>query len=128
MTETKKSSLSKCEVDYIHENLVQAAREDLVDGLTATYMARIFEVMADPTRVRLISALMNTELCVCDLAAVLGMTQSAVSHQLRLLRNLQLVKARKDGRMVFYSLDDEHIKDFFLKAKEHTSHGSIANH
>lgn len=128
MAETKISSLSKCEVDYIHENLVQAAREDLVDGLTATYMARIFEAMADPTRVRLISALMNTELCVCDLAAVLGMTQSAVSHQLRLLRNLQLVKARKDGRMVFYSLDDEHIKDFFLKAKEHTSHGSIANH
>lgn len=128
MAETKKSSLSKCEVDYIHEDLVQAAREDLVDGLTATYMARIFEAMADPTRVRLISALMNTELCVCDLAAVLGMTQSAVSHQLRLLRNLQLVKARKDGRMVFYSLDDEHIKDFFLKAKEHTSHGSIANH
>lgn len=125
--DTAKSSLAKCEVEYIHENLVQAARKDLVDGLTATYMARIFDAMADPTRVRLISALMNTELCVCDLAAVLGMTQSAVSHQLRLLRNLQLVKARKEGRMVFYSLDDEHIKDFFLKAKEHTSHGSVAD-
>ena len=127
MKETEKTSLSKCEVDYIHEDLVKAAQKDLVDGLTATHMSRIFEAMADPTRVRLISALMNTELCVCDLAAIVGMTQSAISHQLRLLRNLQLVKARKDGRMVYYSLDDEHIKEFFLKAKEHTHHGSPAN-
>lgn len=118
---------SKCEVDYIHEDLVKLAQQDLVDGLTATYMARIFEALADPTRVRVISALMNTELCVCDLAAILGMTQSAISHQLRLLRNLQLVGARKDGRIVFYYLDDEHIKEFFNRAKEHSTHGSIAN-
>lgn len=118
---------SKCEVDYIHEDLVVHAQKDLVDGLTATRMARLFEALADPTRVRVISGLMNTELCVCDLAAILGMTQSAISHQLRLLRNLQLVKARKDGRMVFYYLDDEHIRDFFIKAKEHTTHGSIAD-
>lgn len=122
--EAQKHIPSKCEVDYIHEDLVQLAQKDLVDGLTATYMARTFEALADPTRVRVISALMNTELCVCDLAAILGMTQSAISHQLRLLRNLQLVGARKDGRMVFYFLDDEHIKEFFTKAKEHSNHGS----
>ena len=127
MTEIAKSSLSKCEVDYIHQDLVLVAQKDLVDGLTATCMARIFEAMADPTRVRLISALMNTKLCVCDLAAILGMTQSAISHQLRLLRDLRLVKAHKDGRMVYYVLDDEYIKEFFLKAKEHIHHGSIAN-
>jgi ArsR family transcriptional regulator len=127
MTEIAKPSLSKCAVDYIHQDLVLVAQKDLVDGLTATYMARIFEAMADPTRVRLISALMNTKLCVCDLAAILGMTQSAISHQLRLLRDLRLVKAHKDGRMVYYVLEDEHIKELFLKTKEHIQHGSIAD-
>jgi ArsR family transcriptional regulator len=72
--------------------------------------------------VRIISALIDGELYVGDLAALLGMTQSAVSHQLRLLRNLHLVKTRKEGRTVYYSLDDEHIRDLFQRGLEHYSH------
>jgi len=127
MADSRETNLSKCDDNFIHQDKVIEAQKDLVDGLTATYMAQLFKSLSDPTRVRLISALLNTELCVCDLAAILGMTQSAISHQLRLLRNLRLVKARKEGRRVFYVLDDEHIKDFFTKAKEHIHHGSITD-
>ena len=125
---TKNSdNLSRCEVDIIHEELVEIAKRDLVDGLLATRMAKLFQAMADPTRVRLLSALTSTELCVCDLAALVGMTQSAISHQLKLLRDLQLVKARKEGRIVYYELDDEHIHEFIEQAKEHSQHGRNGN-
>ena len=82
----------------------------------------MFKALADPTRVRIISVLAQTELCVCDLAATLGMSQSAVSHQLRLMRRMRLVKNRKAGRMVYYSLDDEHIDDLFRRGLEHVEH------
>ena len=118
-----KDKLSRCEVDVIHDDLVRKAQKDLLDGLTATYMAQIFQALSDPTRVRLISSLLDTELCVCDIAAILGMSQSAVSHQLRLLRDLRLVKARRDGRIIFYSLDDEHIVELINRTKEHLEHG-----
>lgn len=115
--------LSRCDVDVIHKDLVHDAQMHLLDGLTATYMAQIFQALSDPTRVRLISALLKTELCVCDIAAILGMTQSAVSHQLRILRDLHLVKARREGRIVFYALDDDHIVELIQRTKEHLEHG-----
>lgn len=118
-----KNDLSRCEVDVIHKDRIQTAQADLLDGLTATYMAQIFQALADPTRVRLISALLHVELCVCDIAATLGMSQSAVSHQLRILRDLRLVKARREGRIIFYSLDDEHIVHLIKRTKEHLEHG-----
>ena len=127
MSKGSETNLSKCEVDIIHSDLVEKARKDLLDGLTATRVSRLFQAMADPTRIRLLSALFSTELCVCDLAALAGMTQSAISHQLRLLRDWQLVKARKDGRIVYYTLDDEHIHEFIQLAKEHTQHGRYGN-
>ena len=127
MKNTEDSKLCRCEVDIIHEDLVEKAQKDLVSGLTATRMAELFHAMADPTRVRLLSALTSTELCVCDLSAILGMTQSAISHQLRLLRDLHIVKARKDGRIVYYTMDDDHIHEFIDQAKEHTQHGSHGN-
>lgn len=110
------------ETNFIHADRVQQARRQLVDETTATGLAETFQALADPSRIRLISALMDCELCVYDLAAVAGMTQSAVSHQLRLLRNLRLVKNRKEGRVVYYSLDDEHIRDLFQRGVEHYSH------
>ena len=113
-----------CEENIIHEQAVLSAQENLINGLTATRLAQLFAALSDPTRVRLISALNGHELCVCDLAAVLGMTQSAVSHQLRLLRNLNLVRFRKEGRIVYYSLDDEHIQDLFERGLEHITHES----
>ena len=114
--------ISHCEDSFIHEEAVRSAQDCLVDGLTATYLAEAFQALSDPTRVRLISALSQVELCVCDLAAVLGMTQSAVSHQLRSLRDLRLVKARKEGREVFYMLDDEHIRQLFQLGLDHVQH------
>ena len=110
------------EVVFIHEESAQAAQAQLVDDATAAGLAETFQAMADPTRVRLISALMDGEACVYDLATMLGMTHSAVSHQLRLLRHLHLVKNRKEGRMVYYSLDDDHIRDLFQRGLEHYRH------
>lgn len=115
------SSIS-CEETIIHEDAVHDAQRSLVDGATAAQLAEVFSALSDPTRVRIISALNVRELCVCDLAALLGMSQSAISHQLRLLRTLRLVRNRKDGRIVYYSLDDEHIRDLFQRGVEHITH------
>jgi ArsR family transcriptional regulator, lead/cadmium/zinc/bismuth-responsive transcriptional repressor len=118
MTDT----LSRCEDNIIHIENVRSAQKTLVDGLSAVQLAAAFQALADPTRVRILSALLEHELCVCDLAAVLGMTQSAISHQLRLLRSLAIVRARKDGRIVYYALDDEHVRDLYQRGLEHISH------
>ncbi len=111
-----------CLENVVHEDAVQAANQHLIDGLTATRLAQIFGALSDPTRLRIVSALTDQELCVCDLAAVLGMTQSAVSHQLRLLRNLNLVRFHKEGRIVYYTLDDEHVRQLFERGLEHVVH------
>ncbi len=107
---------------FLYETRALENQQALVDDDTAAGLAETFQALADPSRVRLISALLEGELCVYDLAALLGMSQSAVSHQLRLLRNLHLVKNRKAGRAVFYSLDDEHIRDLFQRGLEHYHH------
>lgn len=112
----------RCAETIIDEDKVRQAEQVLLDGLAATRLADIFRALADPTRVRIISILLHTELCVCDLAATLGMTQSAISHQLSLMRGMRLVKSRKDGRMVYYTLDDEHIQDLFRQGLEHIEH------
>jgi ArsR family transcriptional regulator len=108
---------------YIGEDKVRQAQERLIDSQAATRLAEVFKALADPTRVRIISALAHTELCVYDLAAALGMSQSAVSHQLRSLREMRLVRYRKAGRHVYYALDDEHIRDLFQRGLEHVEHG-----
>lgn len=114
--------LAACEENLIHEEDVLAASQSLIDDSTANRLSQTFTALADPTRLRLISALSGRELCVCDLSVVLGMSQSAVSHQLRLLRNLNLVKYRKEGRIVYYALDDAHIQELFQRGLEHVSH------
>lgn len=96
--------------------------ETLVDLATAARLAQTFKALSDPTRVRIISALVGCELCVHQLAAALGMTHSAISHQLGTLREMRLVKFRKQGRRVFYTLDDEHIYDLFQQGLEHIRH------
>ena len=112
----------RCAETIINEDKVKQAQQALLDGLSATHLAATFKALADPTRIRIVSVLAQTELCVCDLAATLGMTQSAVSHQLRLMRDLRLVKSRKNGRMVFYTLDDEHIRDLYQRGLAHIEH------
>lgn len=91
----------------------------LVDHDDASELAETFRTLGDPTRVRMLDALSRRELCVCDLAELIGLSESAVSHQLRLLRNLRLVKPRRQGRMVFYSLDDRHIITLFQQGLRH---------
>ena len=113
-----------CDIDSINPRAVATARESMIQDDQAAELAEIFGVLGDPTRIKMISALMGSELCVCDLAALLGMSQSATSHQLRILRNLNLVRTRKEGRIVFYALDDEHIRDLFQRGLEHIRHNS----
>src|SRR5262245_21535026 len=108
-----------CDLVHIDPARVARLREDLVDDESVGGLAETFRAMGDPTRVRMLDALSHGELCVCDLASVLGLTQSAVSHQLRLLKNLRLVRARRDGRMVFYALDDRHIISLFRQTLKH---------
>lgn len=108
-----------CDVIQIDLNRVRRLRAALVDAPTVTALADTFRALGDPTRVRILDALSHGELCVCDLAAVLSLSQSAVSHQLRLLRGLRLVRPRRDGRMVFYALDDRHVTDLLNQGLTH---------
>ncbi len=94
----------------------------LLDNPTAARLADTFRALSDPTRVRIISLLSADELPVSHLVSVLGASQSAVSHQLRTLRDLQLVRRRREGRHIFYALDDEHVADLFRRTLEHVSH------
>lgn len=108
-----------CEQVCYDAPLVRALKRELLAEDTVMELAATFEVLADPTRIRIIHALSRGELCVCDLAHVLGMSLSATSHQLRRLRDLRLVKYRYEGRMAFYSLDDEFIKEMLEDGIQH---------
>ncbi len=94
-------------------------RELLLSESSVHALAETFKVLGDPTRVRLLDALSRAELCVCDVAGLLGLTESAVSHQLRLLRGMRLVKSRREGRHIYYSLEDDHIVKLFEQGLEH---------
>ena len=108
-----------CDVVHLHPARVTELRETLIGDDAASDLAETFRTLGDPTRVRILDALSHGELCVCDLAAVVRMSESAVSHQLRLLRNLRLVKPRREGRMMFYALDDRHIITLFRQGLRH---------
>jgi ArsR family transcriptional regulator, lead/cadmium/zinc/bismuth-responsive transcriptional repressor len=105
--------------NHNHEQAIRAARKTVADQETIVSLAEIFDVLGDQTRLKIVLALSKQELCVLDIAAVLGITESGVSHQMRLLKTLRLVKQRKEGKMVFYSLDDEHIEDLIRIAINH---------
>jgi len=96
-----------------------AVKERLLDDESAAALAETFKVLGDPTRVRILDLLARAEVPVCDLAEAIGLTQSAVSHQLRLLRSMRLVRSRRDGRHIYYALDDEHIAKLFKQGLEH---------
>jgi ArsR family transcriptional regulator, lead/cadmium/zinc/bismuth-responsive transcriptional repressor len=108
-----------CDLVQIDLARVRKLRSELVAPDAVQGLADTFSALGDPTRVRILDVLSHGELCVCDLAAVLGLSQSAVSHQLRLLRNIRLVRPRRDGRIVFYSLDDQHIISIFKQTLQH---------
>lgn len=108
-----------CSCDIVHENVIEMVRKKMPQEEKLYDLAELFKVFGDTTRVKIISALFEAEMCVCDIAELLHMTQSAISHQLRVLRQARLVKHRKEGKVVFYSLDDEHIKAIFNQGLEH---------
>ena len=108
-----------CEIVHLHPARVAELRAALISGDDVHDLAETFRTLGDATRVRILDALSHGELCVCDLAALVGMSESAVSHQLRLLRNLRLVRHRREGRMVFYALDDRHIISLFRQGLRH---------
>ncbi|GHV09443.1 transcriptional regulator [Clostridia bacterium] len=110
-----------CDCVIIHEDVVDAARAAMPEQRTLIQLAELFKVFGEPTRVKILSALQISEMCVCDIAALLGMTKSAISHQLRALRQAKLVKFRKEGKIVYYSPDDEHIGMIFKQGLAHVS-------
>lgn len=108
-----------CDIDAVHPAAVEAARATLCRDDELALIADTFQILANPTRLQIVRALSGRELCVCDLAAVVGASQSAVSHHLRQLRQMRLVRYRRDGRMAFYSLDDDHVGRLFDVGLEH---------
>ncbi len=108
-----------CDLHLVHEDAVLAAVEDRADDEEVTYLADLFQMLASPTRLRMVEALAGRELCVCDLSAVVGVSESAVSHHLRQLRQMHVVRYRKEGRMAYYRLDDAHIQALFQTGLEH---------
>ena len=112
-----------CEIYYVNETHVRSAREALSPEREVVSLAETFRTLGDPTRVKILQALSVEELCVCDLAKLLGISESATSHQLRVLRSLKLVRFRKEGKMAFYTLDDAHIDGLMKEALRHVREG-----
>ncbi len=108
-----------CHSEIIHEDIVNKVRERMPEEETFYDLGDLFKVFGDSTRVKILWALDEAEMCVCDIAALLGMTQSAISHQLRVLKQAKLVRNRKDGKVVYYSLDDEHVRLIFDQGLAH---------
>ena len=113
----------RCDCSVIHDEIVEKVQKRLPDEELLLDLAELFKVFGDSTRVRIISALLHSEMCVCDIAALLAMSKSAISHQLRVLRQSRLVKYRRDGKVVYYSLDDKHIGVIFKQGLVHVSEG-----
>ncbi len=113
-----------CEIYYVNEARVRSARRVLSPEREILSLAEIFRTLGDPTRVKILQALSVEELCVCDLAKLLGISESATSHQLRVLRSQKLVRYRKEGKMAFYSLDDAHIDSLMKEALRHVREGA----
>ncbi len=103
----------------VHEQLVERVKKELPPAEQLLELSNLFKVLGDFTRIRILEALLSSELCVCDLVSVLDMNQSAVSHQLRVLRSSKIVKFRKEGKNVYYSLDDHHISQLINQGREH---------
>ncbi len=119
---TNKSSEEFCNCTIIHEDVVRKVKLNMPQEERLYDLAEIFKVFGDTTRIKILYALFEEEMCVCDIAALLGMTQSAISHQLRVLKSAGLVKYRKEGKVVYYSLDDDHVKNIFDQGFNHINH------
>ncbi|MEL7596753.1 MAG: metalloregulator ArsR/SmtB family transcription factor [Clostridiaceae bacterium] len=111
-----------CKCNEIHNDIVCKVEENMISEETSSILAEFFKVLGEPTRIKILYALSINEMCVCDISKLLNMSQSAVSHQLRVLRAARLVKYRKEGKVVYYSLDDEHVENVFRQGLDHIGH------
>lgn len=113
------SDVEHCEELCVHQELVARAMDELPDEDKLYDLAELFKVFGDSTRIRILYVLFQTSLCVCDLAAALNMTQSAISHQLKILKQARLVRSRREGKSVIYELADEHVRSIIDQGREH---------
>lgn len=125
MTRQELADMDMCRVRCIHAEDVERACDQLEDVATYAGLAELFGALADPTRVTIVHTLLRQELCTCDLAAVVGISESGVSQHLRILRRLRLVKYRRAGKLVYYSLDDAHIALLLQIGLTHLTHGGV---
>ena len=119
MAPEKKSESFSCDVNVIHREIVDRVQQKMPSEESLYDLAELFKVFGDSTRIKIIWALFEAEMCVCDIAYLLNMNQSAISHQLRVLKQARLVKPRREGKNVFYSLDDSHIEEIFKQGMKH---------
>lgn len=119
----ERQPVENCDCDVIHEDVVRKVQDKMPHDDSLQKLAGFFKVFGDYTRVRILWALDESEMCVCDIAYLLDMTQSAISHQLRVLKQSSLVKSRREGKVVYYSLDDDHIKMVLDQGYEHVIEG-----
>ena len=111
-----------CDCNVIHKEIVDDTIKKMIDENTVNHLAEFFKILGDTTRVKILHALDQNEMCVCDIANVLNMSKSSISHQLGTLRRSGIVKCRKQGKEVFYMLDDEHVQEVFEVGMEHINH------
>lgn len=111
-----------CDFMHIHNDIVEKVKENMIEEEKLYDLAELYKAFGDSTRIRILYVLSEAEMCVCDISKLLNMTVSAVSHQLKVLKNTRLVKSRKDGKSVFYSLDDAHVFKIISNGIEHINH------
>ncbi len=111
-----------CDCNVIHESAVKEVKKSMLSDKVINEVASFFKIVGDPTRTKILSILDKNELCVCDIANLLNMTKSSISHQLKTLKEASIVKSKKDGKEVYYTLDDEHVSEVFEVALYHIGH------
>ena len=121
MSEFRDMPLETCEFQFVHEDTVRRALEMMPAEDQLYDLAELFKVFGDSTRIKILYALFEAEMCVCDIAQLLGMSQSAISHQLQVLKKSKLVKYRRKGKTVFYSLADSHVRTILGQGMEHVT-------
>ncbi len=115
--------VEQCDCVVIHDEIVNHVRTKMPNEEVLFNLAELFKIFSDSTRVKILWALDESELCVCDISVLLNMTQSAISHQLKVLKQVNLVKSRREGKIVYYSLSDDHVKNIFNQGMIHISEG-----
>lgn len=123
---SRETQIEICEFMHAHEDTVKLVRSQMPDDEALFDLAELYKIFGDSTRIKILYILFESEMCVCDIASLIGISQSAISHQLRLLKQANLIKPRRDGKTVFYSLADDHVRTIINNGMEHIFEGQLA--